>query len=75
MFVSVAICGGNSFRRMYRHYPDLVPLRRHITLDDVGNTAVWLSSEMAAGVTGEVIYVDSGYNILGVPVAADQENV
>ena len=41
------------------------PLRRNVTTKDVGNTALYLLSDMAAGVTGQVVYVDAGYSILG----------
>ena len=55
------------FSKLYGKFSDVAPLRRHVTIDDVGNTAVFLASEMSRGVTGEVVYVDSGFNILGVP--------
>ena len=42
-----------------------------MTIEDVGNSAVYLASELSSAVTGEVIYVDGGFNILGVPTAAD----
>ncbi len=44
------------------------PLRRTVTIDDVGNSALYLLSGMSGGVTGEVHYVDSGYNITSMPV-------
>jgi enoyl-[acyl-carrier protein] reductase I len=63
---TLSAAGVSGFKRMYRHYPDIVPLRRHIDLDDVGGVAVWLASDLSAAVTGEVVFVDAGYNILGV---------
>lgn len=42
------------------------PLRRNITLDDVGGAGVYLLSDLSGGVTGEVLYVDSGYNVIGM---------
>ena len=42
------------------------PLRRNTTLEDVGGTALYLLSELASGVTGEVIHVDSGYHVVGM---------
>lgn len=45
--------------------PKIAPLRRNIEGEDVGNTAVWLVSDLSAGVTGENIYVDAGANIMG----------
>jgi enoyl-[acyl-carrier protein] reductase I len=38
-----------------------------VSIDDVGNTAVFLASDLSSGITGEVVYVDAGFNILGVP--------
>ena len=42
------------------------PLQRNVEGSDVGNTALWLASDLSAGVTGETIYVDCGVNIIGV---------
>ena len=42
------------------------PLKRNVTVDEVGNTALFLVSEMSSGITGETIYVDCGYNIMGI---------
>jgi len=44
----------------------LKPLRRNVSIDDVGNTGAFLSSPLARGITGEVIYVDSGFHIVGL---------
>ena len=51
---------------MLDHVEENAPLRRSVTIDDVGNVAAFLSSDLAAGVTGEITYVDAGYNILGM---------
>lgn len=45
----------------------MTPLRRSITLEDVGNPAAFLCSDLASGITGEILYVDAGFNIVGVP--------
>jgi enoyl-[acyl-carrier protein] reductase I len=50
---------------MYRSFPDIAPLRSTITIEDVGRTAVYLASPLSSAVTGEVIYADGGFNILG----------
>ena len=42
------------------------PLRRNVTIDEVGNAAAFLCSDLASGITGEITYVDCGYNIVGV---------
>ena len=54
------------FRNMLRVTETMSPLRRNITQEDVGKTAVYLLSDLSSGVTGEVIHVDSGYNLLGM---------
>jgi enoyl-[acyl-carrier protein] reductase I len=58
------------FRTMYGAFKDVTPLRSHISIEDVGNTAVYLASPLSSQTTGEVIYVDGGFNILAMPVAA-----
>ncbi len=62
---TLSAAGVSGFKRMYREFPEIAPLRRHISPEDVGNSAVWLSSDWARNITGEVLFVDSGYNILG----------
>jgi enoyl-[acyl-carrier protein] reductase I len=47
------------------------PLGKSVTQDDVGNVAVWLGSDWSSMVTGETIYVDAGYNIMGLPVSPE----
>jgi enoyl-[acyl-carrier protein] reductase I len=59
------------FRKLYGPFDQIAPLRRHVTIEDCGNTAVYLASDLSSAVTGEVVYVDGGFNILGVPTAAD----
>jgi enoyl-[acyl-carrier protein] reductase I len=51
---------------MIKAQEELAPLRRKVTIDDIGNTAIWLCSDLSSGVTGEIIYVDAGANIMGV---------
>jgi enoyl-[acyl-carrier protein] reductase I len=63
---TLAAAGVGGFRRMLATVAQVAPLRRNVTLEDVGNAAVFLSSDMAAGVTGEVLYVDSGYSTVGM---------
>ncbi|MDA8202931.1 MAG: enoyl-ACP reductase [Chloroflexi bacterium] len=63
---TLAASGVSGFRDMYARFRDTAPLRRNITPDDVAGTAVWLASDLSSGVTGEVVYVDGGFSILGV---------
>lgn len=62
---TLAAHGVSGFKKMYRSFPEVAPLRSQITIDDVGRSAVYLASELSSAVTGEVIYVDGGFNILG----------
>jgi enoyl-[acyl-carrier protein] reductase I len=65
---TLAAAGIGDFRAMLQQVEDNAPLRRNVTIEDVGNTAAFLCSDLSAGVTGENIYVDAGYNIIGMPV-------
>jgi enoyl-[acyl-carrier protein] reductase I len=63
---TLAAAGISGFRKILGHVEENAPLRRTVTIEDVGNVAAFLCSDLAAGVTGEVTYVDAGYNILGM---------
>lgn len=63
---TLAASGVRGFRGILGQVEERAPLRRNVTQDDVGRTALFLCSDLAAGVTGEVIHVDAGYNILGL---------
>jgi enoyl-[acyl-carrier protein] reductase I len=62
---TLAAAGVSGFKSMYRQFAEIAPLHQNITTEDVGGAAVFLCSDLAAKTTGEVLYVDSGYNILG----------
>lgn len=64
---TLSAAGIAGFRKMLRYTEERAPLRRNVTQLEVGQTAVWLCSELSSGVTGEIIYVDAGYHILGMP--------
>jgi enoyl-[acyl-carrier protein] reductase I len=63
---TLAAAGIAGFRKILGHVEENAPLRRTVTIEDVGNVAAFLCSDLAAGVTGEVTYVDAGYNIVGM---------
>jgi len=63
---TLAAAGVGGFRDMYKHFADMSPMRQNITTEDVGNAAVFLASDLSTRVTGDVLYVDSGFNIMGV---------
>ena len=67
-FSSAVISG---FRDMYSQYAEKTPLKQNVDITDVGNSAVFLSSDLASKITGEILFVDSGFNIMGV-VTEDQ---
>ena len=56
---------------MLTHVSEAAPLKRNITTEDVGNAASFLVSDLAAGITGEILYVDAGYNTVGMHLAPD----
>jgi len=58
--------GVADFSTMLKHAAERAPLRRNVQPAEVGNTALFLCSSLASGITGEVIYVDCGYNIMGI---------
>jgi len=64
---TLSAAGIAGFRDMYQAFADMAPLRENIFPEDIGNAALYLCSDMSAKVTGEVHYVDSGYNIMGMP--------
>lgn len=63
---TLAAAGIGGFRKILGHVEDNAPLRRTVTIEDVGNVAAFLCSDLASGVTGEITYVDAGYNIVGM---------
>ncbi len=64
---TLASQGVSGFKTMYRRFAEIAPLHENISIEDVGGTAVYLCSNLAAKTTGQVVFVDSGYNILGIP--------
>ena len=64
---TLAAAGIAGFRKMLGYVGERAPLRRNIDQDEVARTALWLCSDLGSGVTGEVVYVDAGYHILGMP--------
>jgi enoyl-[acyl-carrier protein] reductase I len=64
---TLAAAGIAGFRKMLHYVGERAPLRRNVDQDEVGRSALWLCSDLGSGITGEVIYVDAGYHILGMP--------
>jgi len=70
---TLAAAGIAGFRKMLNHVASVAPLRRNVTLEDVGNAAAFLCSDLAAGITGEILYVDAGFNTVGMSFAHEAE--
>ena len=63
---TLAAAGIAGFRAMLNRVAEVAPLRRNVTLEDVGNAAAFLCSDLAAGITGEILYVDNGFSTVGM---------
>jgi enoyl-[acyl-carrier protein] reductase I len=63
---TLAAAGIAGFRKMLAHMQQVSPIRRNVTPEDVGNAAAFLCSDLAAGIAGEILYVDGGYNTIGM---------
>jgi enoyl-[acyl-carrier protein] reductase I len=63
---TLAAAGIANFRKMLDHVEQNSPLRRSVTIDEVGNVGAFLCSDLASGITGEITFVDAGYNTLGM---------
>jgi enoyl-[acyl-carrier protein] reductase I len=63
---TLAAAGISNFRKMLDFVEATAPLRRNVSIQDVGNAAAFLCSDLAAGITGEVVYVDSGFNTVAM---------
>jgi enoyl-[acyl-carrier protein] reductase I len=69
---TLAASGIKSFRRMLAENEKRTPLRRNVTIEEVGNAAAFLSSDLASGISGQIIYVDGGFCITGMgPLETD----
>lgn len=60
---TLAASGIKDFKKMLAHCESVTPIRRTVTIEDVGNSAAFLCSDLAAGISGEVLHVDGGFNI------------
>ena len=68
---TLAAAGISGFRKMLSHMKRVSPIRRNVTPEDVGNAAAFLCSDLAAGIAGEILYVDGGYNTIGMYLEDD----
>jgi len=63
---TLAAKGISGFTKIIQHVEQSAPLRRNVTIEEVGNTSAFLCSPLASGITGEIVYVDSGYHTAGL---------
>ena len=63
---TLAAAGIGGFRDMLSHAAEKAPLRRNVAAEEVGKTALYLAGDLSSGMTGEILYVDAGYHILGM---------
>jgi enoyl-[acyl-carrier protein] reductase I len=63
---TLAAAGIADFRKMLAHVEEVSPIRRNVTTEDVGNAAAFLCSDLAAGISSEILYVDGGYHTIGM---------
>lgn len=70
---TLSAAGVSGFRGMYNEFAQVAPLRENVSAEDVGNAAVFLASDLSNHITGEIVYVDSGFNIIGIADKAEGE--
>ena len=70
---TLAAAGIAKFGKIFKHVETFSPLRRNVTIDDVGNAAVFLLSDLAAGVTAEILHVDGGFNTVAVTIPGEAD--
>ena len=63
---TLAAAGIGGFRKILAQVAQVAPMRRNVSTEDVGNAATFLCSDMAAGITGEILYVDNGFSTVGM---------
>jgi enoyl-[acyl-carrier protein] reductase I len=70
---TLAAAGIPGFRKMLNEVAQIAPLRRNVTLENVGNAAAFLCSDLAAGITGDILYVDGGFSTVGMSFPMETE--
>lgn len=70
---TLAAAGIGGFRKMLDFVESVAPLKRNVTIDEVGNTAAFLVADLSSGMTGEVLHVDSGFSTVGLPHSSDPD--
>lgn len=68
---TLAAAGITNFRSMLSKAADTAPMRKNVSIEEVGNAAAFLCSDLASGITGEILFVDAGYNIAGLAASSE----
>ena len=68
---TLAAAGINNFRKMLEHVEKNAPLRKNVSIEEVGNVAAFLCSDLASGITGEILHVDAGFHCTAMPEMAE----
>jgi len=71
---TLSAAGVSGFRGMYSQFASVAPLRENVTAEDVGDAAVFLASDLSKHITGEILYVDSGFNTVGIATESEGED-
>ena len=71
---TLSAAGIPGLRKMLSHVAGVAPIRRNVSIEDVGNAAAFLCSDLAAGITGEILYVDSGFSTVGMSFPLEGES-
>jgi enoyl-[acyl-carrier protein] reductase I len=70
---TLAASGVGNFRKLMQHSAAGSPMKRNVTIEDVGNASAFLCSDLAAGITGEILHVDCGYSTVGMTFSIDDD--
>lgn len=68
---TLAAAGVKDLRKMLSLHEKVAPMRKKVTIEEVGNTAAFLCSDLASGITGEIVFVDGGFHIMGVSLGEE----
>ncbi len=66
---TLASSGISGFNKILNHIETYTPLKKNVTIDEVGNTALFLASPLSTGLTGDVVFVDAGYHTSGIQIS------
>lgn len=70
---TLAASGVSGFKGLYNKFAEAAPLRENVTIEDVGNAALFFASDHSKRITGEIMYVDSGFNTVGIADSSGEE--